>query len=125
MNKTVSKNSTLILILPILIVLASCKKDSKKVYSELFESGKISTTAVEYSPSFSANGTELYFAKSNDPWGKGKLKSSIYFSEKKITNGLSLNNFHFQAPTMIVIRTLQTVEKHFILFQKDLQKTVR
>lgn len=83
MNKTVSKNSTLILILPILIVLGSCKKDSKKVYSELFEPGKISTTAVEYSPSFSANRTELYFAKSNDPWGKGKLKSSIYFSVKK------------------------------------------
>ncbi|MEM9685522.1 MAG: hypothetical protein AAF934_01200 [Bacteroidota bacterium] len=51
--------------------------------AKVFEPGNISTEAVEFSPSFSSSGSEIYFAKSNDMWGKGAIKSSIYYSTKK------------------------------------------
>jgi len=48
-----------------------------------FESKNVSTLAVEYSSSFSFSGNELYFARSNDKWGQGSIKSSIYYSVKE------------------------------------------
>lgn len=51
--------------------------------SRVFEPENISTDAVEYSPTFSSSGSEIYFAKSNDKWGSGELKSSIYYSIRK------------------------------------------
>lgn len=48
----------------------------------LFEPHLISTDSVEYAASFSASGTEVYFARSADKWGSGNMKSSIYYSAK-------------------------------------------
>ncbi|WP_420320170.1 TolB family protein [Flagellimonas sp.] len=48
-----------------------------------FEPGNISTLAVEYSCAFSADGNELYFAKSYQEWGSGDMKSAIYHAVKK------------------------------------------
>ncbi len=50
---------------------------------KVFEPENISTDAVEYSPTFSSPGLEFYFAKSNNKWGSGELKSSIYYSIRK------------------------------------------
>ena len=46
----------------------------------LFETGNVSTSAVEYSSSFTNSEKELYFTRSNQKWGKGDMKSTIYHS---------------------------------------------
>jgi len=51
--------------------------------SKVFEPENISTDVVEYSPTFSSFGSEIYFAKSNEKWGFGELKSSIFYSIRK------------------------------------------
>ncbi len=48
----------------------------------VFQSENISTEAVEYCPTFSPSGLEIYFAKSDDKWGMVDMKSSIYYSVK-------------------------------------------
>ncbi len=46
----------------------------------VFQPGNISTEAVEYCSALSLSGQEFYFARSNDKWGMGDMKSSIYYS---------------------------------------------
>jgi len=46
-----------------------------------FEPGIVSTEFVEYSSSFSRDGQEVFFARSTGKWGKGKMKSVIYYSQ--------------------------------------------
>ena len=48
-----------------------------------FEPGNISTKAVEYSCTFSSDDTEIYFARSEQAWGSGDIKSTIYHAKKK------------------------------------------
>ncbi|WP_136465020.1 PD40 domain-containing protein [Flagellimonas onchidii] len=48
-----------------------------------FEPGNISTEAVEYSCTFSADGNELFFAKSEQAWASGDMKSAIYHAVKQ------------------------------------------
>ncbi|TMU57541.1 PD40 domain-containing protein [Flagellimonas algicola] len=48
-----------------------------------FEPGNISTNAVEYSCTFSSDGTEIYFTRSEQAWGSGDMKSGIYHAENK------------------------------------------
>ena len=47
---------------------------------EIFEPGKVSTKAVEYSFSLSERGNEAYFTRSAAPWGTQNAKSTIYFT---------------------------------------------
>ncbi len=63
-----------------LLVMIGCKDELKP---QIFEPENISTKLVEYSPSFSNTGFEVYFAKSNDKWGTSGMKSSIYYSVKE------------------------------------------
>lgn len=51
--------------------------------TSIFEPGNISTSLVEFSSSLSSSGNEIYFARSDQKWGKGDMKSSIYYSVKK------------------------------------------
>ncbi|MBQ4819073.1 PD40 domain-containing protein [Aquimarina sp. MMG016] len=66
-----------------LLVLISCKDDSKQLKPQVFEPGNISTTSVEYATTFSIDDSEVYFAKSNNKWGTSNMKSSIYYSVKE------------------------------------------
>ncbi len=56
-------------------------QDSTKV---VFEPGLISTSNVEYGGSFTRNRSEIYFVRTNEPWGTAG-KSTIYYS--KLTDG--------------------------------------
>ncbi len=67
----------------LLFVFGSCKNASIQFEPLVFEPKNISTESIEYAPSFSPSGSEVYFSKSNDKWGKGDIKSSIYYSIKK------------------------------------------
>ncbi|WP_298791385.1 hypothetical protein [uncultured Allomuricauda sp.] len=58
-----------------------------------FEPDNISTPAVEYSCTFTADGNELYFARSNQEWGSGDMKSAIYRSVK--------NNDQWSTPEIV------------------------
>lgn len=49
----------------------------------LFEEGLISTSVVEYGCSFSSDGKEVYFVRSEDPWGSPNSKGTIYYSKKE------------------------------------------
>ena len=46
----------------------------------LFEEGLVSTGKVEYGCTFSPEGDEVYFARSEQGWGQGNMVSSIYRS---------------------------------------------
>ena len=63
------------------ILLMACNESQTGVI--LFEPNKISTSAVEYAITFSSSGEELFFARSDQQWGKGNMKSSIYYSVKE------------------------------------------
>nr|WP_288935151.1 hypothetical protein [uncultured Allomuricauda sp.] len=52
----------------------------------VFEPKNISTDSVEFCAVFSRQEREVYFARSNQKWGKGDMKSSIYYAVKK--NGI-------------------------------------
>ena len=54
-----------------------------EVHISIFEPKKVSTDLVEYSSSFSSSGTEVFFARSKNQWGKGNMKSSIYYAVKE------------------------------------------
>ena len=56
----------------------------------LFEPDNISTSAVEYSSSFSASGNEVYITRNDGKWGSGG-KNTIYYSSK--------NDGKWSAPT--------------------------
>ncbi|BFP42157.1 hypothetical protein FGF1_30020 [Flavobacteriaceae bacterium GF1] len=72
-----------ILLLGVLVSLSlSCQMTTAQSEITLFEPENISTEAVEYAPSFSPSGSEIYFSKSNDQWGKGGMRSAIYYSIK-------------------------------------------
>lgn len=81
MNKNLLYFCVLFVLKITLVFPQQNSKENHQIY--LFEAGNISTDAVEYSISFSPSGNELYFARSNDKWGKGKLRSTIYYSFKK------------------------------------------
>lgn len=62
----------------------SFAQDSQRrmVQPAVFQPGILSTGSIEYAPAFSAKGDELFFARSEGQWGKGALKSSIYYSRR-------------------------------------------
>lgn len=66
-----------------LVSLGNCQRQPIPLKPQVFEPNTISTGSVEYSPTLSTTGSEIYFARSNDQWGSGALKSSIYYSVKK------------------------------------------
>jgi len=74
--------SRLSIIGPLLLMMCT-HVFSLEIEPEIFEHGLISTRSVEFCASFSSDMNEVYFVKSTDRWGKGKLNSSIYFSIKK------------------------------------------
>lgn len=67
----------------LLFISAGCQDSSENFEKLIFEPNNISTELVEYAPSFSPSGSEFYFSRSEGSWGKGDLKSSLYFSVKK------------------------------------------
>lgn len=81
--KTFSNSVKLLLIVILSTLLFGCENSTRKVEKLVFEPHNISTESTEYAPSFSASRTEVYFSKSDDKWGDGELKSSIFFSFKK------------------------------------------
>jgi hypothetical protein len=81
MNKTIF--TTGLIIFESMLILISCTDELKQSRRNIFEPEKISTKSVEYSPTFSISGSELYFAKSEDKWGTRGMKSSIYYSVNK------------------------------------------
>ncbi len=83
MSKTEFTIGLLFIQVMLLIAQSSCKEESKPLKPIVFELENISTKSVEYSPTFSTSGSEVYFAKSNDKWGTGDMKSSIYYSAKE------------------------------------------
>lgn len=70
-------NKKLLSILLIFIILASCENQPSP---ERFQSGLISTANVEYGLTFSPDGNELFFTRSQDDWGSGQMRSGIYHS---------------------------------------------
>ncbi|WP_271768401.1 hypothetical protein [Aquimarina algiphila] len=58
-------------------------QDREEAFITMFEPKNISTNSVEYSSSFSSSGIEVYFTRSNNKWGTGNMKTSIYYSVKK------------------------------------------
>ncbi len=53
-------------------------QEKPKTSKVLFEPGNISTKYVEYGTTFTRDGSEMYFARSTQQWGKGDMKSTIY-----------------------------------------------
>ncbi len=80
MKDLIFKTVTTILLFHNTLILA---QDDRETNIFMFEQKNISTNSVEYSSSFSSSGTEIYFARSNNKWGTGNMKSSIYYSVKK------------------------------------------
>ena len=66
----------------LIFLLSNCKRDSSSLVPIIFSPENISTEIVEYASSFSPSGSEVYFSRSEDLWGKGELKSYIYYSNK-------------------------------------------
>jgi len=81
-KKSITITSFIIIFCSILL-LGSCKKESNQFQRKIFELDKISTESIEYSPTFSSSGLEIYFSKSDDKWGMGDIRSSIYHSVKE------------------------------------------
>ncbi|NAS14442.1 YVTN family beta-propeller repeat protein [Poritiphilus flavus] len=72
-------NSGLLILLMFTVTLGC--NDSEVI--KQFEPGTISTASVEYSSTFSPSGEELYFARSEQKWASGNMKSTIYRSTRK------------------------------------------
>jgi hypothetical protein len=66
--------SRLSIIGPLLLMMCT-HVFSLEIEPEIFEHGLISTRSVEFCASFSSDMNEVYFVKSTDRWGKGKLNS--------------------------------------------------
>ena len=71
----------LVLLFQYTLIFAQIDRELKVFMSE---PKNVSTDSVEYSSSFSETGLELYFARSKNRWATGNMKSSIYYSVKKI-----------------------------------------
>ena len=56
-----------------------CQSDSVR---QTYEPGIISTQAVEYGIAFSTDGSELFFARSEQSWGSPDMRSTIFYSNK-------------------------------------------
>ncbi len=67
----------------VILLTIGCNKELKEHQPTLFEPGNISTASIEYGLTFSSSGSEIYFSKSNDQWGKGDVVSFIYYSVYK------------------------------------------
>lgn len=65
------------------MLFVGCRSDNVQIQKNIFEPEQISTQLTEYSATFSQSGKEIYFSRSLDQWGKGEIKSSIYFSVKE------------------------------------------
>ncbi len=70
-----------IILLSLLLILSCQRKDCSE--PSVFGEGVISTSAVEYSATFSKDLSEVYFVRSEGAWGKGSLESSIFYSQKE------------------------------------------
>lgn len=81
MNKDTFKFG--LLMLGGLFIYIGCSDVSKEPTRKVFEAKKISTKSVELSPTFSSDGTEVYFTRSTGKWGQGGGKSAIYYSVNK------------------------------------------
>ena len=75
-----SRSGICILLLLFAFIAIGCKRGKS---SSKLEPGTISSPLVEYACSLSASGDALYFARSDQRWGDGNMKSSIYYSVKK------------------------------------------
>ncbi len=75
--------ASIYLVTLLLAFTSNCQSKKASIQKTIFEPGHISTQLVEYSVTFSPSGTEVYFARSNDQWGKRGMKSSIYFATKR------------------------------------------
>ena len=67
-----------------LLIFSSCEKNSESRGEEmpqLFEEGKISGPLIDYGLDISADGKEVFFARSEGAWGKGPVVSRIYSSQ--------------------------------------------
>ncbi len=73
---TMKTNVTLFALLFMSFLLYGQEKP--KTSKVLFEPGNISTKYVEYGATFTRDGSEMYFARSTQQWGKGDMKSTIY-----------------------------------------------
>lgn len=58
----------------------SLAQNPTEINKFLFEPGIVSTVNVEYSATFSRDGREAYFARSEQEWGSGAMKSTLYCS---------------------------------------------
>jgi hypothetical protein len=67
----------------LIMAIMGCEVEPASLEPKVFEPENISTELVEFSPTFSSDGSEIYFARSNDEWGTKKLNSSIYYAVKK------------------------------------------
>ncbi|WP_276391276.1 hypothetical protein [Eudoraea chungangensis] len=63
-------------------ILSAQETGFEEIGSRLFEKDNISTDEVEFSSSMSTSQKEIFFARSSDKWGQGKMKSFIYTSVK-------------------------------------------
>ena len=66
-----------------MLFFSNCQSKKPQIQKTIFEPEHISTRLIEYSATFSPSGKEIYFSRSNDQWGKGNMKSSIYFAIKQ------------------------------------------
>lgn len=60
-----------------------CAQDTPQNSKTLFGPDVISTPFVEYSGSFTADGNEVFFARSKQQWASGAMKSSIYYCSRE------------------------------------------
>ncbi len=72
-----------ILIINSLFLMVSSNVFSQQTEPEILGQDIISTESVEYCTSFSSDLNEVYFVRSTDRWGKGKLSTSIFYSIKQ------------------------------------------
>ncbi len=77
-------NRTIILLLLVVFFLPIQSSIWCQSYSarQIFEPGNISTSSVEYGSVFSTDGSELFFARSEEPWGSPQMRSTIFYSKK-------------------------------------------
>ncbi|WP_299224422.1 hypothetical protein [uncultured Psychroserpens sp.] len=67
----------------LLLFLVSYKGAVKQLKPKLFEPENVSTQLVEYAPTFSVSGNEVYFTRSTSKWGTRNMKNAIYHSVKE------------------------------------------
>ncbi len=69
-----------VLFLSLLFILSCQREDCSE--PSVFARDVISTSAIEYSASFSKSMDEVYFVRSDGEWGKGSRQGAIFYSKK-------------------------------------------